>query len=121
MELHVREAHRRRRHARVRKKVFGTSHRPRLVVHRSHLHLYAQLIDDTTGRTLLGCSSLQKEFRKKSPKGGNLEAAKRLGEVVGQSAKSAGITRVVFDRGGYLYLGRVKALADAARAQGLEM
>ena len=121
MGLHMREALLRRRHARVRKKLSGTSQRPRLVVHRSHLHLYAQLVDDTTGKTLLGCSSLQKEFRKRLQKGGNLEAAKHLGEVIAQSAKNAGITKVVFDRGGYLYHGRVKALTDAARAQGLEM
>ena len=115
----VRELKRARRHLRVRKKVSGGSDRPRLVVHRSHLHLVAQIVDDMAGRTLLTCSTRQAEFRTKFPKGGNVEAAKQLGELVAQSAPAAGIKKVVFDRGGYAYHGRVKALAEAARAKGL--
>ena len=121
MERVGREFRRIRRHLRVRKKVSGSPERPRLVVHRSHLHLYAQLVDDLAGRTLLTCSTLQSEFRRKFPKGGNVVAAKHLGEQVAQGALSAGIKRVVFDRGGYAYHGRVKALAEAAREKGLEL
>ncbi len=112
--------HRIRRHHRVRKKVSGTVDHPRLAVHRSSLHLYAQLIDDVAGKTVLACSTRQPEFRQANAQGGNVEAAKRLGELVAKTAKAAGIRKVVFDRGGYLYHGRVKALAEAARAQGLE-
>ena len=110
-----------RRHHRVRKKVRGAPERPRLVVHRSHLHLTAQIVDDIAGRTLLTCSTKQADFQKKFPKGGNVEAAKHLGELVAQSAVAVGIKKVVFDRGGYAYHGRVKALADAARTKGLEL
>jgi len=115
-----REKNRARRHFRLRKKISGTTDHPRLAVHRSSLHLYAQLIDDVAGKTVLACSTRQEEFRKVNAKGGNVEAAKRLGELVAKTAKAAGIKKVVFDRGGYLYHGRVKALAEAARAQGLE-
>lgn len=115
-----REKLRVRRHVRVRKKVSGTTEHPRLAVHRSSLHLYAQLIDDVAGKTVLACSTRQEEFQKAGPKGGNVEAAKRLGELVAKTAKAVGIRKVVFDRGGYRYHGRVKALAEAARAQGLE-
>ncbi|MCM8811907.1 MAG: 50S ribosomal protein L18 [Candidatus Omnitrophica bacterium] len=115
-----RELRRARRHARVRKKVTGTSERPRLVVRRSDLHLYAQIIDDLSGKSLLMRSTAHPDFKKKYKKGGNVEAAKKLGEEVANAAKMAGIKKVVFDRGGYLYHGRVKALADSARAQGLE-
>jgi len=115
-----REKNRARRHFRLRKKISGTTDHPRLAVHRSSLHLYAQLIDDVAGKTLLACSTRQKEFQKANAKGGNVEAAKRLGELVATTAKAAGIKKVVFDRGGYPYHGRVKALAEAARAQGLE-
>ena len=117
----ARELLRVRRHLRVRKKVTGQADRPRLVVHRSHLHLVAQIVDDMAGKTLLTCSTRQPEFRKKFSKGGNVEAAKHLGELVAQTAGAAGIKKVVFDRGGYAYHGRVKALADAARAKGLEL
>ena len=117
----VREAGRLRRKDRIRKKLAGSSERPRLSVHRSHLHLEAQLIDDLAGRTLVHCSTRQKAFHQKGLKGGNLEGAKRLGEMVAQKAKEAGITKVVFDRGGFAYHGRVKALAEAVRAQGLEV
>lgn len=115
----VRERQRARRHLRVRKKVAGSPERPRLVVHRSHLHLVAQIVDDLAGKTVLTCSTRQSDFQKKFPKGGNVEAAKHLGELIAQSAAAAGIKQVVFDRGGYAYHGRVKALADAARAKGL--
>ena len=115
-----REKNRARRHFRLRKKISGTTDHPRLAVHRSSLHLYAQLIDDVAGKTVLACATRQEEFRKANAKGGTVEAAKRLGELVAQTAKAAGIKKVVFDRGGYLYHGRVKALAEAARAQGLE-
>ncbi len=117
----IRERGRLRRHRSIRKKVKGTPERPRLAVHRSHLHLYAQLIDDTNGRTLASCSTKQKPFNGSGKKGGNVEAAKRLGEVVSQVAQAAGIKKVVFDRGGCRYFGRVKALAEAARANGLEL
>ncbi len=119
---HNREKKRARRHNRVRKKVVGTPERPRLVVRRSSMHLYAQVVDDLVGKTLLTCSTLQSGFRKGASKGkgGNVEAAKKLGEIVAQQAKAAGVKKVVFDRGGYQYHGRVKALAEAARSQGLE-
>ena len=117
----VRESKLARRHARVRKKVTGSPERPRLVVHRSHLHLVAQIVDDVAGKTVLTCSTRHADFKKKFPKGGNVEAAKQLGEFVAQSAVAAGIKKVVFDRGGYGYHGRVKAVADGARAKGLEL
>ncbi len=109
---------RRRRHARVRRRIRGTAVRPRLAVFRSHKHISAQLIDDDTGRTLAAASSVEPDLRG-SP-GGNVDAAGRVGALVASRAKSAGITAVVFDRGGYAYHGRVAALADAARAEGLE-
>ncbi len=121
MKSQFREAQRRRRHGRVRKRVAGTSERPRLVVHRSHLHLYAQVIDDAAGKTLLACSTQKLADKAQSSNRGTLVAAKKLGELVAESARKAGIQKVVFDRGGYLYHGRVKALADGARSQGLEM
>ncbi len=115
------EAQRLRRHLRIRKKVHGTVERPRLVIHRSHLNLYAQIVDDLAGKTLVAVSTMDPEFRKKNKKGGNLDAAKQLGERVAESALSAGIKKVVFDRGGYMYHGRIKALADAARQKGLDL
>ena len=117
----VREAGRIRRHERIRRRLAGTSDRPRLVVHRSHLHMDAQLVDDRVGKTLMTCSTRQKDLKKSLKCCGNVEAAKRLGEKVAVAAVAAGIRKVVFDRGGYLYHGRVKALADAARAKGLEL
>lgn len=119
--LAIREAHRMRRHRRIRKKLSGSSERPRLVVHRSHLHLYAQLVDDSTGRTLLACSTRHPDLIRQVQRGGNVAAAKKLGEAVAESAVTAGIRKAVFDRGGYAYHGRVKALAEAARAKGLEL
>jgi len=121
MPLAVVEEQRIRRHRRVRKKVVGTPDRPRLVVHRSGLHLDAQLIDDTAARTLVGCTTRARSFREIYPKGGDQEAAKRLGEIVAEAVKKAGIQRVVFDRGGCRYHGRVKAFLEAAKAHGLGM
>ncbi|HOM02990.1 MAG TPA: 50S ribosomal protein L18 [Acetivibrio sp.] len=109
-----------RKHARVRKKVFGTPERPRLNVYRSLTNIYAQVIDDTAGRTLVSASSLDKDIKSKLDYCGNKEAAKEVGKLVAQRALASGIKRVVFDRGGYIYHGRVKELAEAAREAGLE-
>jgi len=109
---------RRRRHKRVRRKVEGTAARPRLAVFRSNKHISAQLIDDLEGRTLASASSVEASLR--GTGGGNIDAAKAVGSLVATRAKDAGITTVVFDRGGFAYHGRVAALADAARAEGLE-
>ena len=104
-------------HRRIRRKLAGTLERPRLAVFRSVAHIYAQVIDDTAGRTLAAASSVDKDGR---TNGGNVAAAKAIGKLVAQRAKEKGIASVVFDRGGYRYHGRVKALADAAREAGLE-
>jgi len=104
-------------HKRIRLKLAGTTERPRLAVFRSVAHIYAQVIDDTKGVTLVSASSVDKGAR---TNGGNVAAAKTIGTLVAQRAKEKGVTRVVFDRGGYAYHGRVKALAEAARAAGLE-
>lgn len=106
-----------RRHRRVRKKVQGTATRPRLAVFRSNKHISAQVIDDSTGRTLASASSLEADLRSS---GGNIEGAKKVGELLAGRAKDAGVTQVVFDRGGFRYHGRVASLADAARTSGLE-
>ncbi len=108
---------RNRIHRRIRRKLQGTAERPRLAVYRSVAHIYAQLIDDSQGKTLVSASSVDKAVK---TSGGNVAAAKNIGKLVAQRAKEQGITRVVFDRGGYQYHGRVKALADAAREAGLE-
>ena len=108
------------RHLRVRQRVRGAAARPRLSVFRSLKHIYAQLIDDETGRTLVAASSLSPEFNAKLKSGGNVAAAKLVGELVAQKAKVVGIGQVRFDRGGHQYHGRVKALAEAARAGGLQ-
>lgn len=113
-------AARKRRHLRVRKKIMGTGERPRLNVFRSSKHIYAQIIDDTKGVTLVSASTLDKELAGSISNGGNVEAAGKVGALIAKRAKENGITRVVFDRGGYLYHGRIKALADAAREEGLE-
>lgn len=110
-------AQRLRRHKRVRGKVSGTSERPRLNVFRSGTNIYAQIIDDTKGLTLVSASTLEKSFE---GKGNNTEAAMKVGQAVAQRAKDKGIDTVVFDRGGYLYHGRIKALADGAREAGLQ-
>ena len=111
------KAQRLHRHKRVRGKVSGTPERPRLNVFRSETNIYAQIIDDTKGVTLVSASSLEKGFE--GP-GSNCEAAKKVGEAIAERAKAKGIEAVVFDRGGYLYHGRVKALAEGAREGGLQ-
>lgn len=111
---------RKKRHLRIRKKVFGTAERPRLNVYRSLKHIYAQIINDETGVTLVAASSLDKELKDKITNGGNKEAAKAVGQLIAKRALDAGIKKVVFDRGGYLYHGRVLELANAAREAGLE-
>nr|AKQ01676.1 50S ribosomal protein L18, large subunit ribosomal protein L18 [uncultured Acidobacteria bacterium Rifle_16ft_4_minimus_23617] len=114
-----RTEHRRQIHRRVRQRVAGTEGRPRLSVSRSLKHIYTQIIDDAQGRTLVSASSRDKEVRQQLRYGGNVAAAKVVGTVLGERARQAGITRVVFDRGGYKYHGRIKALADAVRKAGL--
>ena len=115
-----RDAHRQRVHARVRTKVSGTPERPRLSVYRSVGHIYAQVIDDRGGRTIASASSVDKETKKNLKGGGNIASAKAVGKIIAERAKAAGVAKVVFDRGGYKYHGRVKALADAAREAGLQ-
>ena len=119
MAIKEREA-RERRHRRVRIRVTGTPERPRLNVYRSLEHIYAQVIDDVAGRTLVSASTLDAEVKKSVGEKGKTDAAKIVGQVVAARAKNAGITQVVFDRGGNKYHGRVKALADGAREGGLE-
>lgn len=104
-------------HDRIRGRVRGTAERPRLAIYRSLKHIYAQVIDDSRGRTLVSASSSEKNA---PPNGGNLAGAKEVGKLIAGRAKTKGILKVVFDRGGYLYHGRVKALAEAAREAGLE-
>ncbi|MGB9710975.1 MAG: 50S ribosomal protein L18 [Thermodesulfovibrio sp.] len=111
---------RERRRRRIRKKVFGTPDRPRLCVFRSLNHIYAQIIDDTRGHTLVSASTLDKELRDLPGHKGNKEFAAKVGELIAERAIKAGITKVVFDRAGYKYHGCVKALADAARQKGLQ-
>ena len=108
------------KHRRMRNKISGTTERPRLCVFRSNNHMYAQVIDDTVGKTLVSASTLQKEVKADLEKTNNVEAASKLGTVIAQRALEKGIKAVVFDRGGYIYHGKVKALADAAREAGLE-
>lgn len=111
-------AARKRRHLRIRQRISGTTERPRLAVFRSLSHIYCQVIDDTAGRTLAAASTLEGDLR--GAEGKKVELATRIGALIGERAKAAGVTKVVFDRGGNLYHGRVKALADGARAAGLE-
>jgi large subunit ribosomal protein L18 len=119
LTLTSKNINRRRVHERIRKKVLGTSERPRLNVYRSLNHIYVQVIDDLQGKTLVSANSA--EGKKESRKiGGNLAAAKTVGKTIAERAKEKGINQVVFDRGGYIYHGRVKALADAAREAGLK-
>jgi len=107
---------RKRVHFRIREKLAGTAERPRLNIYRSLNHIYAQVIDDATGNTVVSASSIESKLKT----GGNVAAAKEIGKLVAEKAQEKGIKKVVFDRGGYLYHGRVKALADAAREAGLE-
>ena len=108
-----------RRHRRVRGKISGTPERPRLCVTRSNSNIYAQVIDDVSHTTICGVSTLGPEFKATGKKGGTVEGAAEIGPLIGKMAQDKGVTKVVFDRGGHLYHGRVKALADAAREAGL--
>ena len=114
------DAHRRRIHTRVRQQLAGTPERPRLCVYRSLGHIYTQIIDDRSGRTIVSASSVDKETKKNLKGGGNIASAKAVGKTIAERAKAKGVAKVVFDRGGYKYHGRVKALADAAREAGLQ-
>jgi len=114
------ELARERRHRRVKKKILGTPKRPRLVVFRSLNHIYAQIIDDLKGETLVAASSLSKEISERIKRGGNIKSAYTVGELLAQKALVKKIEKVAFDKGGYLYHGRVKALAEGARKGGLK-
>jgi large subunit ribosomal protein L18 len=116
-EKEIKRSH---RHKRIRKKISGVPDCPRLCVHRSLKNLSAQLVDDQSGKVLFGMTTLHKDLRARIKSGGNVEAAAKLGESFAALAKEKGITKIRFDRGGYLYHGRVKAFADAARNGGLE-
>jgi large subunit ribosomal protein L18 len=120
MALQLQNIKRLRRHARIRKSVSGSTERPRLVIHRGAKNITAQIIDDTKGVTLAAAASFDQNLRGKVKYGGNLEAAKAVGEQIAKLAKEKSITRVVFDRGGYIYHGRVKTLAESARQHGLQ-
>lgn len=111
---------RKQRHMRVRKKIFGTPERPRLNVFRSANHIYAQLIDDSNSRTMVSASTLDESVKAEVAYGGNKEAAKVVGRLLADKAQKAGVSTVIFDRGGFIFHGRIKELADAARAAGLE-
>ncbi|MFD1428206.1 large subunit ribosomal protein L18 [Kroppenstedtia sanguinis] len=115
-----RNKNRKRRHVRVRRKVVGTPDRPRLNVFRSSNNIYAQVIDDAQGNTLVSASTQDAEVKSKGIHGGNVEAARKVGELVAKRASEKGIDQVIFDRGGYLYHGRIKALAEGAREGGLK-
>jgi large subunit ribosomal protein L18 len=119
-KTNTRESSRLKRKKRIRKKLSGSPERPRLTVFRSDKHIYAQIIDDTVGATLATASTLSSEYKQQDPLKGKVEAAKRVGELIAREAKVQGITKVVFDRSGYIYHGRVRALADAARQAGLD-
>ncbi len=116
----LRQVNRKKRHRRVRTKVNGTAERPRLNVFRSSKHIYAQVIDDQAGKTMAAASSIDSQIRSEFKHGGNREAARKVGELLAKRAVDKGIKDVVFDRGGYLYHGRVKELADGAREAGLK-
>ena len=120
MSTKTKEQIRQRLHDRIRKKIRGTQARPRLAVYRSQGHIYAQVIDDDAGQTLVTASSLDKDVRAKQKRGGNVAAAKQVGSLIASRAKEKGIAMVVFDRGGFQYHGRIKALAEAAREAGLK-
>lgn len=109
-----------KKHMRIRNRFSGTADRPRLAVFRSNNHMYAQIIDDTVGNTLVSASTVQKEIKSEIDKTNNVDAASYLGTVIAKRALEKGITTVVFDRGGFVYQGKIKALADAAREAGLE-
>ena len=116
----TKEEIRKRLHLRIRKKLAGTPQRPRLAVFRSQAHIYAQVIDDEIGKTLCSASTVDKDLRQEKKSGANVAAAKAVGQLIATRAKEKGIEAVVFDRGGFQYHGRIKALADAAREAGLK-
>jgi large subunit ribosomal protein L18 len=118
--MKTKEEIRLRIHRRIRKKISGTPERPRLAVFRSQAHIYAQVIDDGTGRTVCSASSLDETLKKDAKRGANVAAAKAVGSLIATRAKEKGVEAVVFDRGGFQYHGRIKALADAAREGGLK-
>ncbi len=118
--ISAKESSRSFRHARIRKRITGSGERPRMCIHRSINNLTVQIIDDVSGKIILGKSTLAKDLKSKIKTGGNITAAGILGEALAVEAKKKGITKVSFDRGGYLYHGRVKAFAEAARKAGLE-
>lgn len=118
--MKTKEDIRARIHRRIRKKISGTPERPRLAVFRSQAHIYAQVIDDGTGRTVCSASSLDETLKKDAKRGANVAAAKAVGSLIATRAKEKGVLAVVFDRGGFQYHGRIKALADAAREGGLK-
>ena len=115
-----RASERNRIHLRIRRKIAGTAERPRLCVFRSLNHMYAQIVDDTEGKTLVAASTREKGVRGEAKGSGNISSAKLVGKAIAERARAKGIEAVVFDRGGYIYHGRVKALADAAREAGLK-
>ncbi|PIQ85884.1 MAG: 50S ribosomal protein L18 [Candidatus Omnitrophica bacterium CG11_big_fil_rev_8_21_14_0_20_45_26] len=116
----LRAIQRKKRHERLRKKLVGTTERPRLSVYRSNLNLSAQIVDDYEGKTLLSGSTLESAFRSKEKTGANLEAAKRFGHFLAEKLQKKGVKKIVFDRGGYAYHGRIKAFADSLREKGIE-
>jgi large subunit ribosomal protein L18 len=118
--VNKRELHRAKRHRRIKLKVHGTAQRPRLVVHRSLKNLSAVFIDDRENKTVFSLSTLDKQLKQKFPSAGNIKAAESFGQVLAEKAKEKGITKIVFDRAGYLYHGRVKAFAEALRKSGME-
>jgi large subunit ribosomal protein L18 len=118
--MNPREAARLKRKRRVRKKLSGSAQRPRLCVFRSDKHIYAQIIDDEQGRTLASASTLEPEYRQMERPQGKIGAAQQVGRIIARKAQSVGVAKVVFDRNGFIYHGRVRALADAARDAGLE-
>lgn len=113
-------ANRKARHLRVRKKISGTAEMPRLTVYKSNTNIYAQIVDDTCGQTLVSASTLDKDLKGTLENSGNIEAAKKVGELVAKRALDKGIKEIVFDRSGYLYHGKIKGLAEAAREAGLK-
>jgi len=119
-KLKVKRRRRTKRHKSIRKKVFGVKERPRLSVYRSLKNIYCQLIDDSTGNTLASASTLSGEIKEKVPYGGNQKAAELVGQKIAEEAKKIGVNKVVFDRGGYKYHGRVKTLAESARKSNLD-
>ncbi len=116
----IRKNETQKRHRRIRVNLSGTAEKPRLAVYRSNKHIYAQLIDDVKGVTLLSASSVEGELKEKLAHGGNIEASKELGKAIAEKAKEKGIKQIVFDRGGKIYHGRIAAIAEAARENGLE-